>query len=207
MNKTMSFKENTKKYFNTTAKDYDNSHDGQFVKCMYDEIFNRVKSINPKTILDLGCGNGNILKMLENNTSASLYGLDLCENMIEEARKRLSNKITLTVGDSENLPYADNMFDTIICNASFHHYIHPDAVLKEIKRVLKKDGSLILGDPSAPFNWYTKFLNYFLKYSNSGDYKIYSKKEITSLLSKYSFEIKDFKMIDYRAFVLTATNI
>lgn len=208
MENNINSKELTKEYFNKTAKNYDTMHDGKFVKCMYGEIFKRIKSAEPKRILDLGCGNGNILKMLEdNNVKANLYGLDLCENMIKECKKRLSNKVTLTVGDSENLPYDDNEFDTVVCNASFHHYIHPETVLKEIKRVLKKDGVLILGDPTSPFNWYTKLINFSLRYCNSGDYKMYTKKEITSLLTNSGFKVKDYKMINYRTFAVNAINI
>lgn len=204
MNNSITLKETTKNHFNKTAKNYNNSYDGKFVKCMYDEIIKRVISKKPKTLLDLGCGNGNILKILSENTETTLYGLDLSEEMINEAGKRLNKEITLTVGDSENLPYENNTFDCIICNASFHHYTNPDLVLSEIQRVLKKNGTFILGDPTAPFKWYLKFLNYFLKYSNSGDYHIYNQSEITSLLLKHNFHVENFKKLNCRSFVLNA---
>ena len=76
--------------------------------------------------------------------------------MIESAQKKLGEKVILEVGDAEKLPYAENQFDIVICNASFHHYPNPDRVLSEIKRVLKIEGILILGDPTAPFEWYLK---------------------------------------------------
>ena len=57
-------KELTQKHFDETAGDYNTSHDGKFVKCMYDEILERIVAINPETVLDLGCGNGNVLKKL-----------------------------------------------------------------------------------------------------------------------------------------------
>ncbi|WP_243159505.1 hypothetical protein [Clostridium sp. SM-530-WT-3G] len=50
-------------------------------------------------------------------------------------------------------------------------------------------------------------LNFFLKYSNSGDYKIYDKKEITYLINKNSFQIDKFKMINHRTFALNALKI
>lgn len=58
-------KESTVKYFNDTAKDYDNSHDGKFVNCMYQEIVDRVRNLKGDKILDLGCGNGNIINLLK----------------------------------------------------------------------------------------------------------------------------------------------
>ena len=207
MSELTSSKQTTKKHFDETAKYYNESSDGKFVKCMYDEILNRVLSVPNNNILDLGCGNGNILKLLEEKTTSNLYGLDLSDNMISEAKKRLSKNVILTVGDSENLPYEDNKFDVIICNASFHHYPHPDIVLKEIHRVLKTNGVFILGDPAIPFNLLRHVFNYFLKYSNSGDYKIYNQKEITLLLNNNNFQIDKFKMINHRTFALNALKI
>lgn len=206
MSNVANIKQTTKNHFNETAEYYNESNDGKFVKSMYNDILNRISSINPNKILDLGCGNGNVLKMLEGKTNADLYGLDLSENMINEAKKRLDSKVNLTIGDSENLPYENNQFDVIICNASFHHYPKPNLVLKEIKRVLKSDGIFILGDPTIPFSLFLKVFNYFLKYSNSGDYKIYSKKEIIELLNKNGFSVENFKMINHRSFALNAIN-
>ncbi|HCW52522.1 MAG TPA: SAM-dependent methyltransferase [Clostridium sp.] len=207
MSKLTTIKQTTKKHFDETAQYYNESSDGKFVKCMYDEILNRVLSVPNGNILDLGCGNGNILKLLEEKTSSNLYGLDLSDNMISEAKKRLGKNVTLTVGDSENLPYKNDKFDVIICNASFHHYPHPDIVLKEIHRVLKDNGVFILGDPTIPFNLFRNIFNFFLKYSNSGDYKIYNQKEINHLLNKNNFKIYKFKMINHRTFALNALKI
>jgi len=200
-------KQVTKKHFDESAKDYNNSYDGKFVKCMYDEIVERVLTANPKSILDLGCGNGNVLEKIKLKSDADLYGLDLSENMIELAKEKLGTRVELKVGDAEQLPYDDNQFDVIICNASFHHYPNPDQVLREIRRVLKPNGTLVLGDPTAPFEWYLKFLNWGLKWSNSGDYRIYGKKEIHELLSKHGFKVLDWKKINYRAFVINASGI
>lgn len=197
-------KELTQKHFDETAGDYNTSHDGKFVKCMYDEILERVVAINPETVLDLGCGNGNVLEKIMETSNAKLFGLDLSLKMIESARKKLADTVELKVGDAEKLPYTENQFDVVICNASFHHYPNPERVLSEIKRVLKRGGILVLGDPTAPFKWYLKILNWGLKWSNSGDFRIYGEKEITTLLSKNGFEVSEWKKIKNRAFVINA---
>lgn len=200
-------KQATKKHFDESAKDYNNSYDGKFVKCMYDEIVERVLAANPKSILDLGCGNGNVLEKIKLKSDADLYGLDLSEKMIESAKEKLGARVELKVGDAEQLPYDDNQFEVIVCNASFHHYPNPDQVLLEIRRVLKPNGTLVLGDPTAPFEWYLKFLNWGLKWSNSGDCRIYGKKEIHELLLKHGFKVSDWKKINYRTFVINASGI
>lgn len=96
------------------------------------------------------------------------------------------------------------MFDVVICNASFHHYPNPLLVLSEIKRVLNNDGLLILGDPTVSSKWFLKLFNWSLRYSTKGDYHIYGKKEIISMLQQEGFEVSDWKKINMRTFVLTA---
>ncbi|MGN0143713.1 MAG: class I SAM-dependent methyltransferase [Clostridium sp.] len=170
---------------------------------MYSEIMRRIMNENPKKILDVGCGTGNVLMRLVPNKDLSLYGLDISEKMIEIAKKNLGNKVELKVGDSEYMPWDDNYFDVIVCNASFHHYPNPEKVLSEMKRVLKDNGTLIIGDPTAPLI-IRLILNIFCKLSNKGDYKIYSQKEIEALLIKCGFEPFKFKMINCKSFAVNA---
>lgn len=77
-NKNM-FKENSRINFNRTAEVYDESSDGKFVAPMYEEIVSRVISTNPKKILDVGCGTGNVLIKLSANYKFGLYGVDISE--------------------------------------------------------------------------------------------------------------------------------
>lgn len=197
-------KELTKKYFNSTAEDYNQSHDGKFVQCMYQEIVERVKVLKPKRVLDLGCGNGNVIQLLKSRIPSQYYGLDISEKMIEETKKRFGNEVKLCVGDAENLPFEDQMFDLIICNASFHHYPRAERAVAEMKRVLKPDGTVILGDPTLPGKIFTSILNLLMKYSNSGEAKIWHKKEITALFRGYGFQVKDWKKINYKTFMFSA---
>lgn len=200
-------KEVTREYFNNTADCYDESHDGKFVRCMYDEIVKRVCGIKAEKILDLGCGNGNILRLLYESKRAEYYGLDLSENMIGEAKKRLNGRAQLAVGDAEHLPYGDSMFDVIICNASFHHYTSPEAAVSEMRRVLRQGGSVILGDPTLPGKLFVDLFNLSIKHSNSGDVKIWHKKEIIPFFESYGFQVVNWKKIKYRTFIFQAIRV
>ena len=197
------FKENSKINYNRQAEVYDESGDGKFVAPMYGEIVNRIMSANPKKLLDVGCGTGNVLMKLNSNEDLCLYGLDISEKMIETAKKNLGKKAELKVGDSEYMPWEDDSFDVIVCNASFHHYPNPEKVLLEMKRVLKSKGTLIIGDPTAPVIL-RQALNIYYKCSNNGDYKIYSEKEIQKLLIECGFEPFNFKKINCKSFAINA---
>ena len=52
--------------------------------------------------------------------------------MIEEAKKKIGDNVKLYIGDAEKLPFEDGLFDTVICNDSFHHYPAPNRVIKEV---------------------------------------------------------------------------
>ena len=195
MEKSKEFKVKSKEHFNNIAVEYNNSGDGKFVNVMYEEIVSRVEKLQGEKVLEVGCGNGNILKMLEEIGDYKLFGLDLSENMIREAKKQLSDKVELKVGDAEELPWKDNKFDIIICNASFHHYPNALKVLSEMKRTLKEDGTIIVGDPTAP-PVLRNILNFFIRFSNNGDYRIYNKSEIDNLFNEAGFKSCDWKMIN-----------
>lgn len=196
----------TKTYFDSTAGDYDNSFDGKFVRSMYQEILNRVKVIPGDSILDLGCGNGNVIALLQSNLTASVryYGLDISANMIEEAKRRLGEQVSLQVGDVLHLPYEDQKFDLIICNASFHHYLNPQKAVNEMKRVLKKDGIIILGDPTLRGKLLVLILNWFMKFSRSGDAKIWHKQEIIGLFTNNGFQVENWQYINHQTFMFNA---
>lgn len=215
----------TRDYFNEIAEDYDSSADGKFVKRMYGEVVRQILEIMPEALLDLGCGNGNVLLAVGRQCPARLFGLDISENMISEAEKRLAvlseeawvppaprpgitgcPRINLRVGDAAGLPYESGAFDAVACNASFHHYLNPEQVLREIRRVLKPGGVLILGDPTAPF-FLRPLLNASFSARNSGDHHIYGKREILGLLKSEGFSAKKWKILNFQAFILSAVRV
>jgi ubiquinone/menaquinone biosynthesis C-methylase UbiE len=176
----------SKEFFDAQADNYNNSPAGKFVAPMYKEILHRINSANPATLLDIGCGNGNILSNLA-DTKISLFGLDISDNMIQIAKERLANRASLIVGDAEKLPFENESFDFILCNASFHHYPNPKKVLNEMYRVLNNKGILLIGDPNPPF-FIRILMNIFIKYSNGGDFKIYGKNQFEQLLKNSGFK-------------------
>lgn len=179
----------TRAHFDQIAADYDNSEDGSRIVPMYDDIMKLIAQAAPKSLLDVGCGTGNILcKLRDLNNGMQLYGLDLSETMIEVCRGRLDDSAQLVVGDAEQLPYGDESMDCVLCNASFHHYTKPDVVLEEMRRVIKPKGYLILGDPHAEGEVYVE-INKEWESSDVGDYHMYCRQELMDILAKHGFEI------------------
>ena len=188
----MKAKEKSLKHFDSSAAEYDSSFDGRFVKVMYQPLLEELKKEEKGKLLDVGCGTGNVLCKLINGRR-ELYGIDLSENMVEESRKRLKGDADVKIADAEHIPYMDNMFDTLVCNASFHHYPHPEKVLREMKRVLKNGGKLLIGEGYViqPFR---TLLNFCFRFSDSGDFHSYGKHELVRMLKADGFHISEVKM-------------
>lgn len=176
-------KKKSKTAFNTQAPTYDNDIKGQHARSLYPFILKRLSEMSYQTALDLGCGTGEIIKLiLQQDNKKTLYGIDLSDKMLETAKNKLEKTATLVLGDSEQLPFKDNFFDVVYCNDSFHHYPAPNKVLSEVDRVLKPHGTFIMCDCWHP-SIGRAIINLYMKFSNDGDVKIYSKKEICKLFS------------------------
>ena len=196
-------KESSRRSFDEEAGNYDNSHDGRFAAIVYHDLEERILSTKPARVLDLGCGNGNVLMRIAGHADAELYGLDLSSEMIREAEKRLRGKAALVVGDAEALPYDDHTFDTVVCNASFHHYPNPELVLGEVRRVLKDKGTLILGEPTI-FKPLLPVFNFLLQWSKDGDFKLYDRNSMERLLHSCGFRPYGWKLVGHKMFLLNA---
>ncbi|MFW6255226.1 MAG: class I SAM-dependent methyltransferase [Candidatus Sumerlaeota bacterium] len=105
-------------------------------------------SERPK-VLDLGCGTGLMLKHLDE--AYDPVGLDFSELALHFSRRRGAGK--LVRGDAQVLPFADNSFDLVTSLDLAEHVEADTLMLREVERVLKPGGHLILTVPAHPFLW------------------------------------------------------
>jgi ubiquinone/menaquinone biosynthesis C-methylase UbiE len=99
-------------------------------------------------VLDAGCGTGRLLVRLRAAfPGASLIGIDAAAGMIEVAsRKPELQGVRLEVATAEALPLEDASCDVVVSTVSFHHWSDQAAGLREVARVLRPGGSLLLVD-------------------------------------------------------------
>lgn len=120
------------------------------------KTINSLKEQAPMKILDIATGTGDLAIMaVERLNPKEVIGLDLSAKMLAIGqekinKKKLQNFITLTQGDSENLPFEDNTFDAITVGFGVRNFEHLEKGLKEIFRVLKPEGKLAILEFSMP---------------------------------------------------------
>jgi demethylmenaquinone methyltransferase/2-methoxy-6-polyprenyl-1,4-benzoquinol methylase len=125
----------------------------------------------PKQILDIATGTGDLVLMMASLNPDRIVGLDISSGMLEVGKRkiekaRLSNKIEMIVGDSEEIPFNENSFDAITVSFGVRNFANLDKGIKEIARVLKPTGVLVILETSNPtkfpfkqgYKFYTNFI-------------------------------------------------
>jgi arsenite methyltransferase len=103
------------------------------------------------TALDIGCGKGMTAAFLADKYDIDVIGIDLSNEMVSYSRsntgeEELSKKISFLVGDGESLPFRDSAFDIVITESAFSLLPDKELAARDIQRVLKRGGRLIMSD-------------------------------------------------------------
>ena len=153
MNKKKLSKEEVQSFFNAGAA-YRDEFNNPYVYYMYFKKREDIIKLIPKytrNLLDVGCGTGTfeeILSLSQNKCNFDVSGTDISKKSIEIAKsKRLLNSIFLC-GDAENLPFKNKSFDCIVLIEVIEHIPNKESVFKELKRVLKRNGKIIITTPN-----------------------------------------------------------
>ena len=184
------YKALTIKEFTKAADSYESSHAGIYEMCRedYPYISSELAREPYTDLLDCGCGTGPMISLLyEADPTRHYTGIDITPRMIEVAKAKKLEGVEWVVGDCEDLPFADNAFDAVICSNSFHHYPNPQKFFDSVKRVLRPGGRLILQDYTAPapILWLMNHTEMPLaNLIGHGDVGAYSLKQIDVLCAK-----------------------
>ena len=198
------YKKLSQNAFNMQATTYDKDKNGEHARKLYPHIIDELSHIAFDNLLDVGCGTGEILNSVKNiYPSASIYGIDISEEMLKKAKEKLLDAAEISLGDAEHLPYENGKFDLLMCTDSFHHYPNPQKAIEEFYRVLKKDGYLLLADFWKPFP-IRHLMNVFIPFNNEGDVKVYSKNEIINFLVHSGFQNIKYQKVNNSSYSVIA---
>jgi demethylmenaquinone methyltransferase/2-methoxy-6-polyprenyl-1,4-benzoquinol methylase len=115
----------------------------------------QLKEIQPKAILDVATGTGDFALEAMSLNPDKITGVDISVGMLDLgkvkiAKKNLSDKIEMVVGDSENLPFADNTYDAATVAFGVRNFENLQKGLTDINRVLRPGGKLVVLELSTP---------------------------------------------------------
>lgn len=108
-------------------------------------VRNMILQSRKDRILDVGCGAGFMLTRLESFFSSAV-GIDMSEDALAMARRY--SKADFRVANAENLPFANESFDCVVSTDAFEHIPDDAAAAREIARVLKPGGIMVVYVPS-----------------------------------------------------------
>ncbi len=111
-------------------------------------IFSR-QLVKGKTVLDVACGSGYGSRMLSEAGATTVYGVDIDERTIRYAEAHYgAPNIRFRRADAQHLPFEKHMFDVAVSFESIEHVRDATQFLREVKRVLRPDGILLLSTPN-----------------------------------------------------------
>lgn len=172
-------------------------------KAMYKNTVSLIDISPDANLLDIGYGNGYLLKYVYKKTKANLYGIDISEDMKTQATKKnmlaqRDGKLFLDIGDCCDLKYADDFFEAITSINTVYFWQDTVKGLSEIHRTLKAGGAF--------YNVvYTKEWLDKLAYTEKG-FKKYGEQELAAFGRKAGFEniqVKD--IVKGKSFVVIYT--
>lgn len=135
------------------------------------QAVNQLKPKSPKVILDIATGTADLaLEAAKQLKPDRIVGVDIAENMLSIGRKKIKQKheqdiIELKQGDSTNLQFEDNSFDAVMAAYGVRNFDNLTLGLKEMVRVLKPGGTLLVLEFSKPEKFPVKQLfNFYFRY-------------------------------------------
>ena len=119
------------------------------------KVLQLVSDKNPKTVLDIATGTGDLAILMTETSAERIVGLDISAGMLDVGRKKieakkLSNKIEMILADSENMPFENDTFDAITVAFGVRNFETLEKGLAEILRVLKPNGIFVILETSVP---------------------------------------------------------
>ncbi len=134
-------------------------------------------------LLDMSCGDGKLLKSIKRlKPRLKLSGIDISD-------QELGSEINFHKSNAESIPFPDKTFDVIVCSMSLHHYKNLNAILNEIKRVLKTGGILYVLD-IFPANQLSQRLYNLIGCREPYHFeKFYTTEEFTKLVEQYNLKL------------------
>jgi len=145
------------------SKFFSNIQEAPWYRSFLNPVINEIGTEGK--LLDIGTGSGKLIQILSNEKGIDCLGVDTNDEMLKEAKIKLkeTNVNVLKIEPNKSLPFDNNSFDYItICSVLFHlNKEQIDFILQDGRRLLKKDGKIIILTPTGKGNIITLTKKFF----------------------------------------------
>lgn len=187
----MSIESKVKNQYDQFAEIYDHrwsSYVSNTLNFLIDYLQRSKQILGNEYILDIACGTGELERRFLNlHPDLNVIGVDISEKMLDVARLKLPN-LEFVNASARFLPFPDHKFDMVVTVSAFHYFEQPLDTLKEIRRILKPQGKLIIMDWCRDY-WLCQALDLFLKIFDPAHKICYTQKELSDLLTTSEFDV------------------
>ena len=161
----------------------------------FQKVLKELKDFCPQLggkVLDIGCSFGFFLKVAQ-EAGWQIYGLDLSPTPVEQAKRKLRVK-TIYNKSIEEAKFQANFFDLVTVFQTIEHVVDPEKFLKEIKRVLKPGGVVLLTTPDAA-GWQARLMGKsWFSYRHPDHFYFFNFENLSLLLKRVGFvKIRNLK--------------
>jgi len=130
------------------------------------KAINLLKKNQPKRILDVATGTGDLAIAALKLKPEQVVGVDISTKMLDVGRKKITNqklegKVVLKTGDAEHLPFEDGAFDAVTSAFGVRNFENLEKGLTEMSRILADGGQAMILEFSQPKNFIFRKLYYF----------------------------------------------
>ena len=181
----------TKKYWQS-RKDPDGNHRDK-IKNFFKErkiflnnnksLLQIIKSLNPKSICDVGCGPGFLLSSLKVKNKVGIEIDDLAAN-------KASNFCRIYKMDLNKKIEINKKFDLVICYHVIEHIEKPLQLIKNLKKIIKKDGYLVIGTPDFDSAMARYYKNKYRMLHDQTHISLFSLDSLCRMIRDFNFKIK-----------------
>ena len=146
-------KSRARTFYKYLSKVYDRINPFIWDEEMRDEAIEMLGIGPDDHVLDVGCGTGFGTEGLLTQTE-NVYGLDQSPHQLEKAYAKFGKRgsVRFHLGDAERLPFADDSFDVVWSSGSIEYWPNPVTALRELRRVTKPGGQVLVVGPDYPNN-------------------------------------------------------
>ena len=153
-----------------------------------------------KILLDIGCGTGDEATEYERIGFAAVHGIDQSQQMVERTKAAVAHPENFRQGVYEHIPFPDQSLDVVVGNWSIHYVVDLDSAYRELARVLRPGGRLVLAarhpdwDAAEPDHFWKNGHEYVrgLIYGKvPAESPVHTKDEYFSPVFYSNFEIED----------------